>query len=227
MLLSVLPLILLLNALASNRVDDDISQRLGLTSKGGRTLERLFHHSSVAFNFSVLLSLVLALVGTIAVARSVQTTYEKAYGLSPASGVRNLVRCFLWVIAVTAFVVVDGVTSGPLRDEPAGRLVLGLANLAMLVFFFWWSINFLQGGRRHWRDTFAGALATGVFWIGLGIFASLYFPGTIVSDSKLYGPIGVIFSLVTWFIAIGAVIALGAVVGASWHARRARRSPSP
>jgi len=130
------------------------------------------------------------------------------------------------VVAVTAFVIVDRVMSGPLRDEPAGRLELGLANLTMLVLFFWWSMHFLQAGRRPWRELFVGAFATGVFWIGLGVFASLYFPGTIGSDSRLYGPIGVIFSLVTWFIAIGAVIALGAVVGASWEARRARRASS-
>jgi len=95
MLLSVLPLILILSALASNRVDDDISQRLGLSTQGSHALETLFHHSSVAFNLSVFLSLVLSLAGTIAVARSVQTTYEKAFGLSPAGGARNLLRCFV------------------------------------------------------------------------------------------------------------------------------------
>ena len=43
----------------------------------------------------------------------------------------------------------------------------------------------------------------------------------IVSDSRLYGTIGVVFSLLTWFIAIGAVIVLGAVGGATWDQRKA------
>jgi hypothetical protein len=64
------------------------------------------------------------------------------------------------------------------------------------------------------------AIATALFWVGLGVFAAFYFSSTIVDDSKTYGPIGVTFTLVTWFIAIGAVLTLGAVVGAIWQRRR-------
>ncbi len=45
-----------------------------------------------------------------------------------------------------------------------------------------------------------------------------------VSDSRLYGPIGVVFTLMIWFIAIGAVIVLGAAAGATW-AERAGAAP--
>jgi uncharacterized BrkB/YihY/UPF0761 family membrane protein len=44
----------------------------------------------------------------------------------------------------------------------------------------------------------------------------------MISDNKLYGSIGVIFDLVTWFIAVGAVLMLGAVVGAVWDNKRSR-----
>ena len=44
----------------------------------------------------------------------------------------------------------------------------------------------------------------------------------------MYGVIGVVFTLVTWFIAIGAVIVLGASCGAVWQARLGRpREPGP
>jgi membrane protein len=52
--------------------------------------------------------------------------------------------------------------------------------------------------------------------MGLGVLASVYFSSTVVSDGRLYGTIGVVFTLVTWFIAIGAVLTLGAVVGLVW-----------
>ena len=58
------------------------------------------------------------------------------------------------------------------------------------------------------------------FWIGLGVFAAFYFSTTIVDNSKTYGTIGVTFTLITWFIAMGSVIMLGAVVGAVWEKRR-------
>jgi membrane protein len=61
-------------------------------------------------------------------------------------------------------------------------------------------------------------------WIGLGVFAGFYFSSTIVSDSKTYGTIGVTFTLVTWFIAMGAVLTLGAVVGAVWQRRQSRQA---
>jgi membrane protein len=52
-----------------------------------------------------------------------------------------------------------------------------------------------------------------LFWLGLEGFAAIYFSSTITSDSRLYGAVGVVFSLLTWFIAIDAVIVLGAVIG--------------
>jgi membrane protein len=69
---------------------------------------------------------------------------------------------------------------------------------------------------------FRAALTTAVFWTGLGVFSAFYFSSTIISDDKLYGAIGVVFDLVTWFIAVGAVMMLGAVVGAVWENRRSR-----
>jgi membrane protein len=70
-------------------------------------------------------------------------------------------------------------------------------------------------------------LTTAVFWIGLGVFSAFYFSSSIVSDDKLYGQVGVVVDLVTWFIAVGAVMMLGAVVGAVWENRRSRsRQPA-
>ena len=43
--------------------------------------------------------------------------------------------------------------------------------------------------------------------------------------ARTYGTIGAIFGIMTWFIAIGAVIILGAVAGATWEGRRNRHVP--
>jgi uncharacterized BrkB/YihY/UPF0761 family membrane protein len=76
-----------------------------------------------------------------------------------------------------------------------------------------------DGGRLRWRPLLPAAIATGVFSAGLGVFSTLYFSSSIISDSKTYGTIGAVLSLVTWFIAIGSVIILGAVAGAVWSDR--------
>ena len=59
-------------------------------------------------------------------------------------------------------------------------------------------------------------------WVFLELFAAAYFASTIVSDSRTYGTIGVVFSLMTWFIAVGAVVVLGTALGATWRERRGR-----
>jgi membrane protein len=123
-------------------------------------------------------------------------------------------------MAAAGEVVLDAVISRPLRDLPAGRLFLGLGNLVIVTAFFWWGLHFLLLGREPWRRLFPAALTTVVFWVGMGAFATFYFGSTLISDSHLYGTIGVVFTLVSWFIAIGAVITLGAVIGAEWQKRR-------
>jgi hypothetical protein len=64
-----------------------------------------------------------------------------------------------------------------------------------------------------WRALIRPALVTGALWLVLAIFSSLYFSGVVVSDSREYGTIGVVFTLLTWFILIGMVIVLGATCG--------------
>jgi len=126
----------------------------------------------------------------------------------------------VWVLFVSGVVIADSAIGKTLRDGPAGPLVFSLVELAGFTLFFWWSIHFLLGGRESWRHVAPAAVATATFWVGLGLFAAFYFSSTIVSDSNTYGPIGVTFTLVTWFIAMGAVVTLGAVAGSVWQKRR-------
>lgn len=88
--------------------------------------------------------------------------------------------------------------------------------------FFWWTMHFLLAGRVGWRRLVRPAILTAFFWIGLELFSAAYFSPAIISDSRLYGTIGVVFSLMIWFIAIGAMIVLGAVAGATWNQRKSR-----
>ena len=43
---------------------------------------------------------------------------------------------------------------------------------------------------------------------------------TIISDSRTYGTIGAVISILTWFVAIAPVIILGAVGGVVWADRK-------
>jgi uncharacterized BrkB/YihY/UPF0761 family membrane protein len=219
-LLSVLPLILLLSAFANSRVDANIDTRLGLSQKGAHIVDGLFKASHAGWGFGVVLALIFSLAGTIAVARSIQKLYQRIFGYPDVKGWGNVLRCFVWVAAAALEVYVDAIIGRPLRDLPAGRVFLGLGNLVIATALFWWGLHWLLRGKETWRRLFPAGLATGVFWVGLGAFASAYFPSTLYSDSRLYGAIGVVFDLVTWFVAMGAVITLGALVGHTYVVRR-------
>jgi membrane protein len=226
LLLTVLPIILLLGAFASARVDDDIARHVGLNKQGSQIVAGLFKQSTVRLDSGIVLSLILGVAGTVAMAITVQIIYERAFGHVHRRSVGNALRCSVWVAALGALLIADGVLSRELRDSPARAVVSGLVDLASLILFFWWTIHFLLAGRQSWRSVFRAALTTALFWIGLGVFSAFYFSSTIVSDDRLYGTIGVVFDLVTWFIAVGAVLMLGAVLGAVWENRRGR-SPVP
>lgn len=222
LLVSVLPLIIVLSAFAGHRVQDDIAQHLGLSTQGDRVVEGLFKASVKSFDLAIFVSLLLSFAGTVAVARSVEVIYERAFEYSPLGLRQGWLRCVVWVLFVGGVVIADSAIGKTLRDGPAGPVVISVVECVGFAVFFWWSIHFLLGGRESWRGTLPAAVATALFWVGLGVFAAFYFSSTVVSDSKTYGTIGVTFTLVTWFIAMGAVLTLGAVVGAVWQRRRHR-----
>jgi len=104
----------------------------------------------------------------------------------------------------------------------AGPVGQGLVTYVGVTVFFWWTMYFLLAGRVSWRRLVRPAVLTALLWIGLELFSTVYFSSSIIDDSRLYGPIGVVFSLMVWFIAIGAVVVLGAAAGATWDQRKAR-----
>jgi len=48
---------------------------------------------------------------------------------------------------------------------------------------------------------------------------SLFFSAMVISDDNKYGPIGIIFALLSYLIAIGVVVIMGAVAGLVWQER--------
>jgi membrane protein len=74
-------------------------------------------------------------------------------------------------------------------------------------------------GRVHWRALMPSAIATAVFWVGMELVFRATFSNTVIANDKKYGAIGVVFALMSWLIAIGVVIILGAIVGVVWRER--------
>ena len=100
--------------------------------------------------------------------------------------------------------------AGPARDRRPGSVHR----------FFWGSrCGFLLAGRVAWRRLLPCAVATGVFFVGMLAVFSVILSGMVISYTQKYRPIGTVFGLMSWLIASGVVIILGATVGLVWQER--------
>ena len=218
LLISVLPFLILLSAFASTRVDDELALRLGLDRRAAGIVTHLFRSSPATLNAATATSLLFAIIGTISVAGSLQQIYENAFH-QVHGGARGIYRRPVWVVVLCLAVAVETVVDRPLRDLAGGTWLVLVFTFAGTAMFFWWTMDFLLAGRVRWRRLLPSAVATGLLIVGLGVFSKFYFSATIVSDSETFGAIGAVFSIMTWFVAIGAVIIIGAVAGVAWADR--------
>jgi membrane protein len=225
LLVSVVPVLILLSAFASERVDDDIALHLGLDHRAAHIVSHLFNNASPKLNAALVVSIIFVVAGTIAVVSSLVRIYEDVFEV-PHRGRQDIVRVIACTVVLCLAFGFLSVVGKALSHIPDGAFLIEITMFSGVTAFVWWTMHFLLGGRVGWRTLFPSALATGICTAALSVFSKLYFSSSIISDDKTYGPIGAVFSLMTWLIAIGAVILLGAVAGPAWHEARTS-SPGP
>jgi membrane protein len=217
LLVSLLPFVILLSAFASQRVDDDISLRLGLDRRAAGIVDHLLTSSPATLNAATATSLIVLIAGMLAVARSLQQIDEKVFR-QDHWGIWGLGRLLTWIVVLCAAMVAERLAERPVSSAAAGAGPAGHRRHHDAVLL----VDDAPPARGPGPVAYAAAV--GDHYRGplrsLGVSSKFYFSGTIISDSRTYGTIGAIFGLMTWFIAIGAVIILGAVAGAVWKDRR-------
>lgn len=212
LLWSVLPFLILLSSLDNDRIDDDLSDHIGLDRQGAAVLRTLFRNSPSHSFVSIATGLIVTFAGTIALVATLQLLYERVFE-QEHRGWRNAPRNLVWLAALLGVLVLQGSVDHQVR-RAIGPVLETLISLVALTIFFAWTMHFLLAGRTPWRIVIWPALVTALLWLGLAVFSALFLASSVVSDSREYGTIGVVFTLLTWFIAIGIVIVLGAAFGA-------------
>jgi membrane protein len=226
-LFSTLPLLVILDSLAGRRIDTDLTHHLGLDAPAAHVVDDLFVDTPSHSASAIVLALVLSLAGTLSLAGAVQSIYEQIFQRHH-QGRTNIIRLLLWLPGLLLWLLFNAVISQATTGISGGLILKGCVALAGTTAFFWWSMHLMLGGLHKWRPLLLPAAVTGLLWIGLQAFAALYFSSTIISDSKLYGSVGVVFSLLLWFMGIGAVITLGALAGAviqAWYLQHRVQQP--
>jgi membrane protein len=218
LLLCLFPFLIVANALAGRSAVAGLARHLGLNKQAAADVGHLFI-SSAATSAAVTgtTSAVFFVLGGIAAASALQELYERAFDLD-RRGMKDMPRRLIWLAVLSGGAFLSS-WGGPKLRDVGGPVLIAVTALVVLTGFWWFTMWLLLAGRISWRRLFPAACATGVFWLGMEVAFSFFFSGMVISNNKQYGPIGVIFALMAFLIAIGVVVILGAVVGVVWQER--------
>jgi membrane protein len=213
LLLCFFPFLIVQSAVAGRSTVKGLSRRLGLNQQAAADVGHLFTTSSAAVTGTGWVF--LAVSGVIA-AGAVQQVYQQAFGLGRRGA--DIVRVLIRLGVLAGAMLVAG-WAGPVVAGAVRPVLSGVTALVALTGFWWFTMWFLLARRISWRELFPAAVATAVFWVGMEAVFSAVFSGMVISDDDKYGPIGVLLAVLSWLIAIGVVIILGAVAGIVWRER--------
>jgi membrane protein len=216
------PFILVLQQLRGRTSASDLIGRFGLDDDASKALRDALTSPRGTSSTISGVSWVFLVLGGLAAAGAIQELYEQVFDV-PHRGVAGLPRRVAWLLLLVAAGSLVNAVQPSLYDA-GGPFLLGLTTLVGATLFWWCSMRLLLAGRLGWRDLLPAALATGVCWLGMTMAFRLTMSNTITSNYEKYGAIGVVFALMSFLIAVGVVIIIGAVFGAVW---RERRAPAP
>ena len=230
----LVPVLVTLAALIPLGADDSlpavVARRFGLDAEAVADLRSLFPTPEAVRSSSTVLGTVFTLLSAYAWPTALQRGYELAWGV-PSLGWKGLWRPLVWLTTFVAAGAVLLVLPATGLADPWRTLLLLLLWTPIVFGWSWWTQHFLLRGAVAWRLLVPGAVAMTIGLVGLRAFAAVWLSHAISSNYDRYGPLGIVFMLLTWLIALGTVMLGGAVLGAALNERRvqeaAARTPPP
>ena len=215
LLLCAVPFMIIATALAGRSATTTLTLRLGLNQQAATDVGHLFAPASETSAAITGASWVFFILGGLAAASSIQALYRKVFQVRP--GKWDKLLALAWLALAAGWV--DLGTTAVHAFYDSAPVLWWIINIAAFIGFWWLTMWLLLAGRVHWRRLVPCAVATGLFWIGMLVVFHFTFSNMVISANQEYGPIGVVFDLMSFFIAIGVVITLGAATGMMWHDR--------
>jgi membrane protein len=193
-----------------------MSRRLGLNQQAAADFSHLFTSSGATSASVTGISFALLVLFGLAGVSVVQELYLRIFGLDPR-GLRDLPRKLISLGLTVGWLFLTALAGPWVRSR--GPVLYGIVILVAFTGFWWFWMRFLLARRISWRKLFPSAVATGLCWLGMVAVFSATFSGIVISSYNRYGPIGIVFDLMSVLLAIGVVIILGAVLGIVWRER--------
>ena len=223
--LAALPLLMTVAAFAPPGVQDLLADSLrSVLGVRGDTLEqvrRTYAATGPTRDSVGVLGVLVALASATAFSRALQAVCERCWRL-PRAPLRAAVwRWPLWLVVWLVFLL----TQAPVRDGfgagPAVGLTMSLLSTTLL---WWWSQHLFLGGRIGWRSLLPGAVLAGTGTVALSGAARLVVPTAMERSLHEFGPLGPVFTFLSWLIGVFLVAVSGLAVGegiasSAWYRR--------
>jgi membrane protein len=216
LLVTFLPFLIVVSSLAGHNAATTLGRHMGLNRQATAIVAKVLNPASKTAAVLDIRGIIFAVLGGIGTAATLQAIYERIYNL-PSRGMKDFHRQLMWIVAVLGVSTLAGWALPEVRAVSFGPILLGVTGFALELVFWWFTMWLLVSRRVPWRGLLQPAIATSAFWTGLGVFSKFYFSSTIIGDYHEYGSLGVAFAIMSWLIAVGVVIILGAVVGIIWQ----------
>lgn len=186
-------------------------RRLGLTPQAAHDLQQLFPTTATVSGATTGIGLVLTVVLTVRWPLALQRGYELVWDV-PHGTVRALWRPLVWLLGFLAIVGAAALVD-PVLEGVVWLVVVLAVGTPLAIAWAWWTQYLLLAGRVPWPRLLPGAVLIGVGLVGLRLAATLVLSPAITSHYRQYGPLGIVFVLLSWFVAFGVVMLGGALVG--------------
>ncbi|MFJ7336219.1 ribonuclease BN [Streptomyces sp. NPDC101110] len=230
--LTALPLLMTVAAFAPDWMQDLLADSvravLGMRGDTLDELRRVFSATGTTRHTAGAVGAVVTLVSATAFSRALQAVCERCWRL-PRAPIRAVFwRWLLWLLVWLAYLLFQG----PVREGFGAGTLTGLVlSLLSATLLWWWSQHLLLGGRIGWRSLLPGAVLAGAGTVLLSLAARVLVPTAMQRSLDEFGPLGPVFTFLSWLIAVFLVavsgLALGEYVASTAWYRAAARSPAP
>ncbi|MFJ8622696.1 YhjD/YihY/BrkB family envelope integrity protein [Kitasatospora sp. NPDC093550] len=156
------------------------------------------------------IGILVTLLSATSCSRILQRLCERSWHLPRLTGRVAAWRWLTWLLVwLAALIVQSQLRSG----FGAGTGLGSLLYLITAVLLWWWTQYLLLGGRVPWLPLLPGAVLTGAGLTALALTARLYIPRSLNRSVTQFGPLGLVFTLLSWLIVVFTAVTLGIGIG--------------
>jgi membrane protein len=235
--LTALPLLMTIAAFAPGWMQDLLADSLrAVLGIRGDTLDEMrqvFSATGTTRDTAGAVGVVVTLVSATAFSRALQAVCERCWHLSRAPVRTAVWRWLLWLVVWLTFLLLQA----PLRGGFGGGAVTGVVlSVLSATLLWWWSQHLLLSGRIGWLSLLPGALLAGTGTVLLSRAAHVLAPTAMERSLDDFGPLGPVFTFLSWLIAVFLVAVSGLALGeyvssTTWYrktaASRSREGTGP